>query len=49
MGYDVGDVWMVKNVVNGKESELYLPGSFTNDEGEAQKRLYSLLILQRQA
>ena len=30
-------------------SELYLPGSFTNDEGEAQKRLYSLLILQRQA
>ena len=30
-------------------SELYLPGSFTKDEGEAQKRLYSLLILQRQA
>lgn len=26
MGYDVGDVWMVKNVVNGKESEQKFTG-----------------------
>ena len=30
-------------------SELYLPGSFTNDEGEEQKRLYSLCIVQKKA
>lgn len=34
MGYDVGDVWMVKNVVNGKESEQKFTGPIVAGYGK---------------
>ena len=34
MGYDVGDVWMIKNVVNGKESEQKFTGPIVAGYGK---------------